>query len=136
MSYCPPQQQEQNSCGRIPPTADYLSDKNPYYAVYQVLPTAPYTGAANPTYAQYSQFPNNNAFSLNPQYPVPQGSNASQVVTNTAGKTVFNNLNVVNQVQQGTNQPIIRFKSDQERMLYLQGQNALRVGLTPSTYLP
>ena len=80
MSYCPPQVSEKNTCSTAPPDAPYNSPHNTNYAVYQVLPTNPYTGATNPTYTQYNSLPNNKPFTLNPQYPLNQGSNASQLV--------------------------------------------------------
>ena len=124
-------QPENNVCGNIPPQPPYNSTKNQYYATYQSLPTNPYTGAPNPNYAWDLTLPNNNAFTLNPQNPLDQGTIASQVVNLNQAKTIFNNIN--------TTSPnpgiVMKFKSHQEMMLYNQAMFSLRVGLTPSNYL-
>lgn len=122
---------ERNSCGIIPPQPPYNSTKNIYYPVYQSLPTNPYTGAPNLDYAWNLALPNNNAFTLNPQYPMQQGTIASQVVNLDQAKTIFNNINTTS-----PNPGIqMKFKSHQEMMLYNQAMMSLRVGLTPSNYL-
>ncbi len=122
---------EVNNCGIIPPEPPYNSTKNQYYATYQSLPTNPYTGAPNPNYAWNLTLPNNNAFTLNPQSPMQQGTIASQVVNLNQAKTIFNNINTTSP-SPGT---VMKFKSHQEMMLYNQAAFSLRVGLTPSTYL-
>jgi hypothetical protein len=121
---------ERNTCGIIPPQPPYNSTKNEYYATYQSLPVNPYTGKPNPNYAWNLALPNNNAFTTNPQYPMQQGTIASQLVTLNQAKTIFNNLN--------TNTPAgmpVKFKSHQEMMAYNRAMFSLRVGLTPSNYL-
>lgn len=135
MSYCPPQASEKNTCSTAPPDAPYNSPHNTNYAVYQVLPTNPYTGATNPTYTQYNSLPNNKPFTLNPQYPLNQGSNASQLVNIQEAKVVFNNVNTTRLYNGASPTAPVTFKSDRERMLYIQAQASLRVGLTPATYL-
>jgi hypothetical protein len=86
---------EKNTCGIIPPQPPYNSTKNEYYATYQSLPTNPYTGASNPNYAWDLALPNNNAFTVNPQYPMQQGTIASQVVNLNQAKSIFNNINTI-----------------------------------------
>lgn len=122
---------EVNNCGIIPPQPPYNSTKNQYYAAYQSLPTNPYTGKPNLDYAWDLQLPNNNAFTVNPQYPMQQGTIASQVVNLNQAKTIFNNINTTSP-SPGV---VMKFKSHQEMMLYNQAMLSLRVGLTPSTYL-
>ena len=136
MSCCDPSScvipTERNSCGVIPPQPPYNSTKNQYYAAYQSLPTNPYTGKPNLDYAWDLTLPNNNAFTVNPQYPMQQGTIASQVVNLNQAKTIFNNINTTTPDLSGN---AIKFKSHQEMMLYNQAMFSLRVNLTPATYL-
>ena len=82
--------------------------------------------------------PNFSTFSNQPQFPLNQGSNASQVHQNIQALSYFVGLNnqVSNTVTQnkanGTRAPYLTFKSQGERILYMQGQ-AIAAAKAPTT---
>ncbi len=60
-----------------------------------------------------------------PQYPLPPGSDARQVATQTANVSYFNTLNQKVQATKTANLPGIpypSFRTESERLMYLQGQ--------------
>ena len=63
-----------------------------------------------------------------PQYPLPVGSYASQIFRNNQNITYFNSLNRQTQAIKSTNVgtpvniPYPQFRSEAERIMYLQGQ--------------
>lgn len=67
-------------------------------------------------------------FTTNPNWPYNTGSDVSQLQTNTQAKTIFNNINERKQAGTlfGTGCPI--FKTQQEKILYIQAQYAQPVG--------
>ena len=79
-------------------------------------PVAPYNSPFNPNFS---------TFANQPQFPLNQGSNAKQVQQNIAAFSYFNGLNqqVSNMVTINSNAPYPTFKSQGERLLYLQGQS-------------
>ena len=94
----------------------------------------PYTGTEVPINTNWALTQANDPaypFSLNPNYPLDTGSYASQVTTNTQAKTIFVSIN--NLQQQGgafgANAPV--FKSNQERLAYMQAQYAQAYYLYP-----
>jgi hypothetical protein len=84
----------------------------------QICPAAPYNSLINPNFATYAQ--------LSPNFPLNTGSNHSQVVSNTGNNTYFNHINAQNAAikASGSTQPYVMFKTQQERMMYIQGQMA------------
>jgi hypothetical protein len=82
-------------------------------------PMPPYNSALNPNYS---------TFSTQPQFPLNQGSNAEQIQSNIGALSYFNGLNqqvsniVDSNRNKGTKLPYPAFKSQSERLLYLQGQ--------------
>jgi hypothetical protein len=135
------------SCQTTPPAAPYTSPSNPDYATYQSLPYIPYTtpvpplpGQPNPTYAWSIAQPNQNQFTLNPNNPLKQGANASQVAMNNQAKTIFNYTNntAIPRHLMSPGAVPLQFKSDYDRMQYMQGARAQRIGFacnyTPSPY--
>lgn len=81
-------------------------------------PAAPVNTIQNPNYATNAQ--SNVNFVLN------QGSNHSQIVNNMSNTVLYNNVNTVNSAikTSGSTQPYMMFKSDQDRIRYLQAQSA------------
>ena len=87
--------------------------------VFQPLncPAPPYNSAQNPNFATYAQ--------RNPNFPLNKGSNFSQIIQGAANNTIFTNVNNANQAIKNTGtltQPYQMFKSNQERIAYLQAQ--------------
>ena len=82
----------------------------------QICPAPPYNSIQNPNFATYAQ--------TNPNFPLNSGSNHSQVVSNNTNNSYFNYINVQNaQIKNsGSTQPYVLFKTERERMMYLQGQ--------------
>lgn len=82
-------------------------------------PMPPYNSPLNPNFATFAD---------QPQFPLNQGSNAEQIKMNTAALTYFNGLNqqvssiVDSNTRTGTHLAYPTFKSQSERMLYIQGQ--------------
>jgi hypothetical protein len=82
-------------------------------------PLPPYNSPLNPNFA---------TFANQPQFPLSTGSNANQIKQNIAALSYFNGLNQVtyDTVQSnnssGAKLAYPTFKSQGERMLYLQGQ--------------
>jgi hypothetical protein len=78
-------------------------------------PEPPYNSPLNPNFS---------TFANQPQFPLDQGSNAKQVQQNVAALSYFNGLNqqVSDMVLMNSNAPYPTFKSQSERLLYLQGQ--------------
>ncbi len=83
-------------------------------------PAAPVNTIQNPNYATNAQ--SNVNFVLN------QGSNHSQIVNNMANTVLYNNINTVNSAikASGSGQPYMTFKSEQDRIRYIQAQSAAR----------
>ena len=92
-------------------------------------PMPPYNSVLNPNFS---------TFSNQPQFPLNQGSNARQVQQNIQALSYFVGLNnqVSNTVAQnkanGTSVPYLTFKSQGERILYMQGQ-AIAAAKAPTT---
>lgn len=93
----------------------------------QVCPGPPYNAtnftSANPViYSTLISYAN-----TQPQYPLPVGSDASQIYRNTQNITYFNNLNLQTQAIRSANGvsgnlPYPQFRSEAERIMYRQGQ--------------
>ncbi len=80
-------------------------------------PAAPYNAPQNPNYATYAQ--------RNPNFPLNSGSNFSQIINGQMSNTIFENINSSNQAIKATGTttaPYVMFKSNQERIAYLQAQ--------------
>lgn len=79
---------------------------------------APYNTIQNPNYATNAQ--------SNINFPLNTGSNHSQVVSNIANTVLFNNINDTNKAIKATGsttQSYMMFKSDQDRLKYIQAQS-------------
>jgi hypothetical protein len=93
----------------------------------QVCPAPPYN-ATNFTSANPVIFNTLVSNAKNqPQYPLPVGSDASQVYRNTQNISYFNNLNLQTQAVRSANGtsgnlPYPQFRSEAERLMYRQGQ--------------
>ena len=90
-------------------------------------PLPPFTSqnftSANPTVYNILIAAANNQ----PQYPLPSGSDAYQVVAQTANVSYFNTLNQKTQAIKTANAPGIpypSFRTERERLMYVQGQAA------------
>jgi hypothetical protein len=110
-----------NRDGYIPDPRASMSPFPPQ--ILSAPPTSSYLVPPNPNNAQqYFSDPsdtiNQIGESLFPQYPVPPGGNSSQITTNNIAKTIFNNVNKYNSNR--GQKPVQNFKSDQERMAYMQ----------------
>ncbi len=80
-------------------------------------PAPPYNSPQNPNYATNAQ--------RNPVFPLNSGSNFSQIIRGRTNNTIFENINQANQAIKAsgsTTQPYVMFKSNQERIAYLQAQ--------------
>ena len=95
----------------------YYSNGNP--EIRNEPPQPPYNSHLNPNFS---------TFSNQPQFPLNQGSNAYQISQNRQALSYFVGLNaqVSNTVTQNnannTHIPYVTFKSQSERILYMQGQ--------------
>ena len=84
-------------------------------------PLPPYNSSQNPNYS---------TFANQPQFPLNTGSNAQQILQQNGAINYFNGLNqqvtavVSTNVAGTTNMAYPMFKSQGERLLYLQGQTA------------
>jgi hypothetical protein len=93
----------------------------------QSCPLPPYN-ATNFTSANSVIFNTLVSYAKNePQYPLPVGSDASQIYRNNQNITYFNNLNLQTQAIRSTNGssgnlPYPQFRSEAERIMYRQGQ--------------
>ena len=80
-------------------------------------PTSPYNAPQNPNYATNAQ--------RNPNFPLNTGSDFSQIIRGQMSNTIFENINSSNQAIKATGTttaPYVMFKSNQERIAYLQAQ--------------
>jgi hypothetical protein len=82
----------------------------------QICPAPPYNSIQNPNFATYAQ--------TNPNFPLNSGSNHSQIVSSNTNNSYFNYINTKNaQIKNsGSTQPFVLFKTDRERIMYLQAQ--------------
>ncbi len=97
----------------------------------QVCPAPPYN-ATNFTAANSVEFSTLQGYARNqPQYPWASGSNAQQIYRSNQNVTYFNNLNQQTLATRNGNksmgifgtQPYPVFKTDRERMMYIQGMS-------------
>lgn len=80
-------------------------------------PAPPYNAPQNPNFATNAQ--------RYPSFPFNTGSNFSQLISSQASNAIFTNVNNANQAIKATGtktQPYVMFKSNQERILYMQAQ--------------
>lgn len=114
-------------CCECPPKAITCPPNTAPQPPYNVA----YTGAQADLSANWfiSQSTPSAPFSTNPNWPLNTGANHSQVQTNQQAKTIFTNINA--RKENGTLFPSIgpTFKSNHERILYLQAQYAQAVYL-------
>lgn len=93
----------------------------------QNCPVPPYNAnnfnAANaPIYTALQNYAHNS-----PQYPLPTGSNAQEIYRNNQNISYFNSMNqqtIQKKIQNGTTgkAPYPQFRSEAERIMYIQGQ--------------
>jgi hypothetical protein len=91
----------------------------------QICPAPPYN-ATNFTSANSVEFNTIQNFARNsPNYPWNTGSNAQQIYRSNQNVSYFNNLNQKTLAVKnlGNNSPFPVFKTDRERMMYIQGQS-------------
>ena len=94
----------------------------------QVCPAPPYN-ATNFTSANSVEFTTLQSYAKNsPNYPWATGSNAQQIYRSNQNVTYFNNLNLQTQGVKTANgstgtRPYPVFKTDRERMMYIQGMS-------------
>lgn len=91
----------------------------------QICPAPPYN-ATNFTSANSVEFNTIQNFARNsPNYPWNTGSNAQQIYRSNQNVSYFNNLNqkTLAVKNSGNNSPFPVFKTDRERMMYIQGQS-------------
>jgi hypothetical protein len=107
-------------------TCDISSANPPPYG-QRVCPAPPYN-ATNFTAANSTEFSTLVSYANNsPNYPWATGSNAQQIYRSKQNTTYFNTLNQQTQAiktQNGSTGkiPYPQFKSDAERLMYIQGQ--------------
>jgi hypothetical protein len=96
----------------------------------------PYTGAeaqlnANWIVSQTNTSTSSAPFTTNPNWPLNAGSDTNQIRTNMQAKTVFTNINLRKQngTLFGTGMPI--FRTQHEKILYIQAQYSQPVGFPP-----
>lgn len=90
----------------------------------QVCPAPPYN-ATNFTPANPVEFNTLVSYANNsPNYPWATGSNAQQIYRSKQDISYFNGLNqqTIDVKNSGTTQPYPVFKTDRERMMYIQGR--------------
>ena len=114
-------------CNCYQPPAEQCSPNPPPQPAYNI----PYT-AGNSVYVNNwisSQSNPAYPFSTNPNWPLNPGSNGSQITNNNQAKQIFTSVNSqqANGLLKGTGMPI--FRTDQERMLYIQAQYSQAVYL-------
>jgi hypothetical protein len=100
----------------VEPILSFDSAPIPYSPVY--CPAPPYNATQNVNFATNAQ--------RAPNFPYNRGSNQSQIVGQAHATTIYNYINKANQelVSSGSTQPYKLFKTEQERIAYLQGQMA------------
>lgn len=84
----------------------------------RICPQAPYNSIVNPNYATNAQ--------RDPNFPLNEGSNQSQIAYNNAANSYFEYINSTNTAIKATGtktQPYVMFKTDRERLMYINGQN-------------
>lgn len=95
-------------------------------------PAPPYNSQQNPNYATFAQ--------RYPTFPLDTSSNQAQVTNLLASNTIFNSINSINSTIKSsgsTTMPYVLFKSERERIQYLQGQaTAQRKALAMTTGVP
>jgi hypothetical protein len=92
-----------------------MSNPPPYQPT--LCPAPPYNAPQNPNFATNAQ--------RNPNFPLQTGSNFSQIIQGRASNAIFTNVNNQNQAIKATGtttQPYQMFKSNQERIAYIQAQ--------------
>ncbi len=80
-------------------------------------PAPPYNAPQNSNYATNAQ--------RDPNFPLNSGSNFSQTIRGRMNNTIFQNINTTNQAIKDTGSttlPYMMFKSNQDRIAYLQAQ--------------
>jgi hypothetical protein len=93
--------------------------RNPPYQP-TTCPAPPYNAPQNTNYATNAQ--------RNPSFPLNTGSDFNQIIRGQMNNTIFQNINQKNQAIKDANtatgavQPYLMFKSNQERIAYLQAQ--------------
>jgi len=84
----------------------------------------PYTGREQPLKTNWlvSQSDPDAPFTTNPNWPLNQGANQSEILNNTKAKNIFVSINNLKDqgAAFGRNAPV--FKSEQEKIAYLQAQ--------------
>jgi hypothetical protein len=110
-----------------PPYGNYQRPQPPYNATNFLPPTDPQpsTTSCNPnTYSTLQSYAYNS-----PNYPWNTGSNAQQIYRSQANVSYFNSINQQTSsivgINSATNQriPYPQFKSQAERLMYIQGQS-------------
>ena len=140
MPFEPSLTNEQYTGSSLPPVAAYTSIANPNYALLHSLPNLPNVVPITPTpgFVAPVAYPSmmDNRFTTNPNYPLPPGSSAGEVIKNSEAKSLFNHINTANQnISSSANgMPFLTFKSDRDRMKYIEASYALRRGYTPVLY--
>jgi hypothetical protein len=117
MSQCPSSAEERNGCQLPPYNAQNFTSSSA--SVYNILQVAAKT---------------------QPSYPLPPGADMSQIVLQTQNVSLFNTLNQKAQAAVTANVPRLpypSFRSESERIAYLQGQTAVAArnkftGLNPT----
>lgn len=83
----------------------------------RICPQAPYNSIVNPNYATNAQ--------RDPNFPLNEGSDMSQITYSNAANSYFENINAKNKAIKATGsttQPYVMFKTDRERLMYITGQ--------------
>jgi hypothetical protein len=101
----------------------------PFYST-NLCPAPPYNAVQNVNFATNAQ--------RAPNFPYNRGSNQSQLTGNANANTIYTNINMENQaiVDSGSNKPFKLFRSEQERIAYLQGQMAAQTRAIAVTQAP
>lgn len=102
--------------------ADYPLDSSGSRFYSSFPPVAPYTDPKNPNYSNLIDNPG----LINTSFPIKQGSNTSQIQYNKNSSSIYQYYtNVNNEIaSSGKKVPYKTFKSDAERLAFIQGQIA------------
>lgn len=133
---------EQHSGSGHAPLAPYNSIKNPNFNAANSIefPFFPPSSTPVPNYValispnmNFNLSASDNRFTTYPNYPLNRGSNASEISRLAEARSLFNHVNTANHViaygsgaLQG--RPYVTFKSDQDRIKYIQATHSLRYG--------
>lgn len=134
------------SNSNFPPSAPYNSFKNPNFLPGNSISTTYYTldatgrAVSNIRWTDPSTQPQNNLFTIFPNYPLQPGASSDEIRRLQESKAIYNsitntntNISTLNGSGNALKLPFKTFKSDQDRIKYMQALHSFRYGYAPST---